>query len=79
MTLGHGVLVAGLHFLRVVVFEVLEEVEALAQVACRPLDPEFGVDQEDVPYGELQWHVSSARKLATQYNITSPISSCTTR
>ena len=51
-------LVPGLYFFRSVVLEVLKEVEALTQVARRPLDPELSVDQEDVPYGQLPERVS---------------------
>lgn len=78
--LDHRTALAGLHFFGMVVFEVLKKAEALAQVARRPLYPELSVDQEDVPHSELREHVSSARKPATPHNnVTSPISSCTTR
>ena len=62
VALDHCALVTGLDLLWVVVFEVLEEVEALAEVARRPLDPELGVDQEDVPHGKLPERVSDNGK-----------------
>lgn len=59
--LDHGAFVSyWLHLFWMIAFEVLEKVQTLSVISRRSLDLELGVDQEDVPNGELRGAYKSA-------------------